>query len=200
MNDDARSWEERWSRPGFYEGTTWRLETDELPPEIREAVESGWFPPGASLLDIGCGNGVVSGLLAKAGYRVLGVDFAPSAIAQARQKYGAGPNPRFRLADITRDPIDDTFDCLLDRGCFHNLPDSQHAAFVAALAACGQNGSRLWLMSRDECAQRLQDESVQAGFALERTTHTTIRRGDRAHPVTIFWMRYPGIAPRLVKP
>jgi SAM-dependent methyltransferase len=191
--DDARSWEERWSRPGFYEHTSWRLPGEELPPELREVVDSGWFPPGASVLDIGCGNGIIANLLAKAGYRVLGVDFAPSAIQQARRSYGTGPNPRFSVADITRDRIDETFDCLLDRGCFHTLPDSQRAAFVGAVTACSRSGSRLWLMSRDECAENLEGEFARAGFVLQRTTRATIRRGDRAHSVTIFWLVRDGI-------
>ncbi len=191
--DDARSWEERWSRPGFYENTSWRLPEEKLPPELREVVDSGWFPPGASVLDIGCGNGIIAHLLAKAGYRVLGVDVAPSAIEQARRSYGTGPNPRFSVADITRGRIDETFDCLLDRGCFHTLPDSQRAAFVRAVTACSQSGSRLWLMSRDECAESLEGEFARAGFVLRRKTGATIRRGDRAHPVTIFWLVRDGV-------
>ncbi len=192
-HDDARSWEERWSRPGFYEHASWGLEREELPPELREVMDSGWFPPGASVLDIGCGNGVISNLFAKSGYRVLGVDFAPSAIQLARQRYGEGPNPRFNVADITLDRIGETFDCLLDRGCFHTLPEAQRTAFVDALAACSQSGSRLWLMSRDECTEQLEGELSRAGFELRRTTRATVRRGDRVHPVTIFWMARDGV-------
>jgi 2-polyprenyl-3-methyl-5-hydroxy-6-metoxy-1,4-benzoquinol methylase len=41
------------------------------------------------VLDVGCGTGSLSALLAAAGHRVTGVDLAPRMIEQARAKLAA---------------------------------------------------------------------------------------------------------------
>ena len=51
--------------------------------------------PGARVVEIGCGSGALTGHLAAAGYRVLGVDFAPAMIRLARRK---APGAKFRVA------------------------------------------------------------------------------------------------------
>ncbi len=50
--------------------------------------------PGARVLDVGCGNGVISRSLGEAGYSVYGIDISDKAISRARElnKY---PNVRF---------------------------------------------------------------------------------------------------------
>ncbi len=56
-------------------------------------------PPGAAVLDLGCGAGVpIAARLARR-YKVLGVDFSPNQIALARRLV---PDARFRRADMTK--------------------------------------------------------------------------------------------------
>ena len=52
-----------------------------------------------SICDLGCGNGHISGRLAKVGFEVTGVDASPSGIAIARRAY---PNVEFVEALIDR--------------------------------------------------------------------------------------------------
>jgi 2-polyprenyl-3-methyl-5-hydroxy-6-metoxy-1,4-benzoquinol methylase len=52
-----------------------------------------------SICDLGCGNGHISGRLAKVGFEVTGVDASPSGIAIARRAY---PNIEFAEALIDR--------------------------------------------------------------------------------------------------
>src|SRR5437899_1047327 len=51
---------------------------------------TGWLaavlPDGGQVVDLGCGTGNYALALAKRGYRVLGLDFAPGALARAEQK------------------------------------------------------------------------------------------------------------------
>src|SRR4051794_15435739 len=54
----------------------------------------------ASVVDLGCGTGSLSVLLALAGYSVVGVDIAPRMIGAARRKAAAATmDARFHVAD-----------------------------------------------------------------------------------------------------
>lgn len=52
------------------------------------------IPAGANILDVGCGNGVISRHLGQFGYNVLGIDISDKTIAVARSK-NTLPNVRF---------------------------------------------------------------------------------------------------------
>ncbi|NES31280.1 methyltransferase domain-containing protein [Micromonospora terminaliae] len=54
-------------------------------------------PPGARILDAGCGTGRVAGALAARGHAVVGVDADPALIDAARADH---PGPRFLVADL----------------------------------------------------------------------------------------------------
>lgn len=74
--------------------------------------------PGAAILDIGCGTGRHSIELAKRGFHVTGVDFAPNMIAQARAKAG-DLSVDFVEADASTLVLDKVFDlaiCLCEGG------------------------------------------------------------------------------------
>ena len=65
-------------------------------------------PPGRALdaLDVGCGTGFLSLELAGRGHRVVGVDFAPAMLDEARRKAAAqGLAVRFETADAETCPI-----------------------------------------------------------------------------------------------
>src|SRR5579885_3420052 len=52
------------------------------------------LPEGAQVLDVGCGNGIISRSLGKEGFRVKGIDVSEKAIAKARQ-LNTSPNVSF---------------------------------------------------------------------------------------------------------
>jgi len=54
----------------------------------------------ASILDLGCGPGLYSTLLADGGHRYFGIDFSPASIDYAGRKFGA-PGRTFVLGDVT---------------------------------------------------------------------------------------------------
>ena len=91
------------------------------PPEVVKAIEREPTPGRA--LDLGCGTGTQSIHLAQHGWKVVGVDFSPKAIALAREKANRiGVNIDFRVADVSRlDGLIGPFDFALDVGCFHGL-------------------------------------------------------------------------------
>lgn len=105
----------------YYFNPPW--DTGITPPEVAEAVEGpNALMPGRAL-DLGCGTGTNSLYLARHGWRVVGVDLAPTAIRQARRNAKeAGLSVEFHTADVTRlDFLQPPFDLALDIGCFHAL-------------------------------------------------------------------------------
>ncbi|WP_343715182.1 GrpB family protein [Inquilinus sp.] len=99
----------------------------------REGVLS---PPPARMLELGCGNGSSSYLLAGKGYEVHGIDISGSAVAWARERFAAaGLRGTFHRGSVCRMPVfaDDTFDIVFDGSCLHCLIGDDRAACLAEI-------------------------------------------------------------------
>lgn len=99
-------------------------------------------PPYGSALDLGCGTGRWSVVLARRGWQVVGVDVVPRAIHAARRRTReAGVDAVFVEGDVTSlrsAGVGSGFSFLLDVECFSHLNDTQRAAVgreVDAVAA-----------------------------------------------------------------
>ncbi len=66
---------------------------------VRRVFESVGIEPGARVLDVACGAGLVALPLAEAGFRVRGIDLAEGAIETARARVSAGTEASFAVAD-----------------------------------------------------------------------------------------------------
>jgi ubiquinone/menaquinone biosynthesis C-methylase UbiE len=89
-------------------------------------VRLSGLPPGARVVDLGCGSGVFANLLQRRGYRCSGVDLSPKMIAIARAKFSG---IEFIEGDIERLPFADaSFDGVLLSGVLHHLPDRSRCA------------------------------------------------------------------------
>src|SRR5206468_11392345 len=75
-------------------------------------------------LDVGCGTGFLAFELAGRGHRVIGVDFAPAMIAEARRKAAArGVSIRLEEADAEALPFArGSFDLVISRHLLWTLP------------------------------------------------------------------------------
>ena len=104
---------------------------DISPPELLDYIRD--HDPGRAI-DLGCGTGTNVITLAKAGWRVTGVDFAGRAIRLARRKLrAAGVHAELHTRDVTDlGAIQGPFDLALDMGCFHGVGDRQ--AYLAELS------------------------------------------------------------------
>jgi cyclopropane fatty-acyl-phospholipid synthase-like methyltransferase len=114
------------------------------PPELFEYI--GSHKPGRAI-DIGCGTGTNVITLARAGWQVTGVDFAPRAIRLARQKLlMAGVQAQVQVNDATKlKGIYGPFDLVLDLGCFHGISSEGRIRYLQQLQrTLAPNG--FWLM------------------------------------------------------
>jgi SAM-dependent methyltransferase len=107
---------------------------------------ASWVPdPPADVLDLGCGTGSLSLLLARRGHRVTAVDLSPNMVDHARRKLAAaGVDGRVLVADAADLPPLGDFDVVLVRHLLWTLPDP-----VAALRhwiARSHPGGRLVLV------------------------------------------------------
>lgn len=118
--------EPAWAGEGYERA--WR----QLTAMFQTLRHEGALPtPGATCLELGCGNGaMVSLLLARAGYRVSGVDISPTAIAWAQELFAAeGLTGNFQVGDVCtlEGSAPRQFDLVYDGSCLHCLIDGQRA-------------------------------------------------------------------------
>ncbi len=86
-------------------------------------------PPPLQVLDVGCGTGFLSLLLAEQGHQVVGIDLAPEMLARARAKAEAtGLTATFRPGDAeSLDDPDGRYDLIVARHLIWTLPDPVRA-------------------------------------------------------------------------
>src|SRR5512143_200188 len=86
-----------------------------LPAVTGEIAHEHWhryafarrFVAGRRVLDVACGEGYGSALLADVAADVIGVDVSPDAVAHARATYGGRRGLRFEAASATALPLPD---------------------------------------------------------------------------------------------
>src|SRR5829696_6109030 len=132
------------SRRPFYGEYAWAFDLlIDRPVGQEGAAIAAWFtergvPPGATLLDAGCGTGRYAGELARRGYAVEGVDRSPELIETARRSV---ISVSFRVGDILALPAA-RYDAILCRGVLNDVVNdddrlSVFAAFAGALRPAG---------------------------------------------------------------
>lgn len=102
------------------------------------------FVAGAEVLDIACGAGYGSALLARHAARVTGADLSPQAVNHARAQYAGVPNLEFRQADCADLPFAGaTFDAVVSFETIEHIAAQE--AFLDEVCRVLRPGGRLIL-------------------------------------------------------
>lgn len=119
--------------------------------EMQRRMAAGDLPADGAAIDLGCGSGVQTLLLAEHGLEVLGVDLSTTAIELAQRRaseHPAGGRARFIAGDVAElRGIGEPFDVLVDRGCYHLARRDHLDPFLEALGRLSRSGSVLFLLA-----------------------------------------------------
>lgn len=158
-----KRWDERWSDPAFY--GEYRL--DEL---AHYSVLAGYMKAlkeGASVLDVGCGDGILrTHLHAESFSRYVGIDF-PEAIARANSR--ADSRTSFRAADMRAFVSAERFDVIVFNESLYYVDDPigelrRYTGFLE------KNGVFLVSMHRKPKSERIWNDIDGAFETLDRVT------------------------------
>ena len=132
-----------------------------------------FVPPGAGVLDFGCGIGRVAAALAPHAGRVLGTDVSSGMIAEARRRHGGVANLAFAVADGAPDLPAASLDLIVAVDSFPYLVQAGVAdGAFAALAAMLRPGGVLAVLNLSygtpaEDGAQAAEWSESHGLALE---------------------------------
>lgn len=148
MNDATRNVDPDVAAGFGHEWSTFRQCESELSPVDREAIFKSYFrifpwqalPPDPIGIDVGCGSGRWSVMVApKVGHLHL-LDASPDALAVAQQNLSHVTNVSFHLASVGNIPVaDKSLDFAFSLGVLHHVPDT--AAAIRAVAAKLKTGA-----------------------------------------------------------
>ena len=116
------------------------------------------FPPGASVLDIGCGAGHKTKYLSEHGFKVIGADFSEEMIKIAREQV---PQVEFRVLDLYKlDSLEQTFDCVFAQEVFLHIPKKDVEGIFQKVKKVLKKGG-LFYIAVKEAREGLPDERME---------------------------------------
>lgn len=108
---------ETYKQTNYFRYQNWLYE-----PYVSSLISFCGLTRGASVLDVGCGQGFFSYLFSKNGMRVHGIDLSETGIRTAQSLYGH-LGITFAVADIENATFPEQFDCVFVRSCtLYNTP------------------------------------------------------------------------------
>ncbi len=150
---------------------------------------------GANVLDIGCGGGLLSEALAKAGARVTAIDLAPELVKVAklhRLESQVAVDYRLQSAESLAAEQPGAFDVVACMEMLEHVPDP--VAIVAACATLLKPGGRLFLSTLNRTPAAFALAVVGAEYVARLLPMGTHRYQDFIKPAELAaWLRAAGL-------
>lgn len=150
---------------------------------------------GARVLDVGCGGGLLSEALAKAGAQVTAIDLAPELIKVARlHKLESGVQVDYQLRSVESlaEEAPGSFDAITCMEMLEHVPDP--AAIINACAQLLKPGGRLFLSTLNRTAAAFALAIVGAEYIARLLPTGTHHYKDFIKPAELAaWLRAAGL-------
>ncbi|MBP6311345.1 MAG: class I SAM-dependent methyltransferase [Flavobacteriales bacterium] len=118
---------------------------------IRDLVAKNASEPDVRILEMGCGIGTVTGLLAAAFPQgsVLAMDMSPASIEHATATFAKVPNVRFITGDVVETPISGQFALIVLPDILEHIPLDLHLKLFKRFSQLLKEGGRVIIHSPD---------------------------------------------------
>lgn len=153
------------NKPAKYKGEGMDEDTHRHLCDFANLAVTLALPPGAKILDVGCGSGWLSEYFARLGYEVQGIDISPDLIAMSRDRTARVPfgvdhetplRCDFAVHDIELGPLDEKFDAIICYDSLHHFSDER--SVMRNLAAMLNAGGLLFILE----GQKPVNDSIPA--------------------------------------
>jgi SAM-dependent methyltransferase len=145
-SSEPMDWEDAYQEKAVFEGAPpWNI--GEPQPDLAALIEAGKVR--SDVLDAGCGVAELALTLAAQGYTVVGIDNAPTAIAEATN---AAQQRGLTTATFVQDDItsftgyDGRFATVMDSTLFHSLPVEDRDAYLSAVHRAAAPGASFYVL------------------------------------------------------
>lgn len=108
---------------------------------IEAILDAAGICPGAEVLDVACGTGVLFPDYLARGAVVTGIDISPEMARIAAEKFAGEPRVQVLCGDVEETAFPETFDVVMVYNAFPHFPDP--ARLIARLAGLVKPGGRL---------------------------------------------------------
>jgi SAM-dependent methyltransferase len=162
-------------------------------PAIVELQRAGWIH--SKVLDVGCGTGEHTILLTRLGYDVLGIDFAPHAVEQARVNAAEkGVDARFEVADAMNLGAEPGYQTIVDSALFHIFDGADRTRYVRSLHTAIRPGGLVHVLALSDAGRgfgpQVSEAEIRAAFgdgwqleALDTTTYRGVVQEAQAEAI-----------------
>jgi len=164
---DNHDWEQTY-RDGAVERMPWYHPV--LDPDLEQAIARLHVAKGPTL-DLGTGPATQAIALAERGFTVTGADISSTAVERAAALAAEkGLAIRFVQDDVLDSKLEETFDMVFDRGCFHVFPPEKRRDYVRTVerlvAPCGLLFLKCFSVDQPgtQGPQRLSREEIRSTF------------------------------------